>query len=218
MRVRAGVGTPEDLIALIDEAGLTLAARKKTMTLLRRIWLVPRDELIPFCDQGLEVWREGAGTPPAALAWGMTIVAYPFFARVVELVGRLTSLQGDCRASEVHRRMEEMFGQREGTRRMTNMALQTQADWGVIDRGERGQLIVRKEAIRLVDDRLVAWLIEAGLRHAGRSVPAASAGSLPVMYPFTFERPLAMVIANAPGLELRYHGPGEQVLDIRERA
>lgn len=217
MRVRAGIGSRDELVQQLDEAGLTLAARKKTLTLLNRLWLEPRAELGAFSERGIEAWKGGQGIPPAALAWAMTVAAYPFFAKVAELVGRLTALQGDCRASEVHRRMEELFGQREGTRRMTNMALQTQADWGVIDRTERGQKIVRREPIRLSDSRCVAWLIEAALRYSGRAVPASSFGSMAVLYPFELEQPLAMVMAQADSLELRYHGPGEQLLDIRER-
>jgi hypothetical protein len=215
MRVRAGIGSRDELVQQLDEAGLTLAARKKTLTLLNRLWLEPRAELAAFSDRGIEAWKGGQGIPPAAMAWAMTVTAYPFFAKVAELVGRLTALQGDCRASEVHRRMEELFGQREGTRRMTNMALQTQADWGAIERLERGQKIVRRDPIRLSDDRLVGWLLESALLYAGRAVPAASAGSMAVLYPFALERPLAMVITQADQLELRYHGPGEQVLGLR---
>lgn len=215
MRVRAAIGSREELVQQLDEAGLTLAARKKTLTLLNRLWLEPRAELEAFSGRGIEAWKTGQGIPPAAMAWAMTVAAYPFFAKVAELVGRLTALQGDCRASEVHRRMEELFGQREGTRRMTNMALQTQADWGAIERTERGQKIVRCEPIRLSDDRLVGWLLESALLYAGRAVPAASVGSMAVLYPFLLERPLAMVIAQADQLELRYHGPGEQVLGLR---
>ncbi|WP_287985799.1 hypothetical protein [Diaphorobacter sp.] len=215
MRVRAGVGSREELVQQLDEAGLTLAARKKTLTLLNRLWLEPRAELEAFSGRGIEAWKTGQGIAPAAMAWAMTVAAYPFFAKVAELVGRLTALQGDCRASEVHRRMEELFGQREGTRRMTNMALQTQADWGAIERTERGQKIVRCDPIRLSDDRLVGWLLESALLYAGRAIPAASVGSMAVLYPFLLERPLAMVIAQADQLELRYHGPGEQVLGLR---
>jgi len=217
MRVRAGVGSREELVQQLNEAGLTLAARKKTVTLLNRLWLEPRPELDAFRDRGVAAWKAGTGIPPAALAWGMTLAAYPFFAKVAELVGRLTAIQGDCRATEVHRRMEELFGQREGTRRMTNMALQTQADWGAIERSGRGQKIARKEAIRLSDDRVVAWLIEAALRYAGRAIPASTVGSMAVLYPFALERPLAMVMTQAHALELRYHGPGEQVVDIKDR-
>lgn len=217
MRVRAGVGSREDLVQLLNEAGLTLAARKKTLTLLNRLWLDPRPELVDFSDRGVAAWKEGSGIPPAVLAWGMTVAAYPFFAKVAELVGRLTAIQGDCRATEVHRRMEELFGQREGTRRMTNMALQTQADWGVIERTNRGQSIARRPPVAVTDYHVAAWLIEAALRAVGRAVPVSAAGSMAVIYPFALAMPLAIVISRTGALELRQEGPGQQLVQIKER-
>jgi hypothetical protein len=61
----------------------------------------------------------------------MAIATYPFFGKVAELVGTtVTPLQGDCAAAEVHRRMSELYGEREGTYRMTNMVLQSQCQLG----------------------------------------------------------------------------------------
>lgn len=60
---------------------------------------------------------------------GVAIATYPFFGKVAELVGRLSALQGDCASARVHRRMSEIYGEREGTRRMTNMVIQSQASW-----------------------------------------------------------------------------------------
>ena len=54
--------------------------------------------------------------------WGMAVATYPFFGKVAELVGRLSAIQGDCASAEVHRRMSETYGEREGTRRMTEVA------------------------------------------------------------------------------------------------
>lgn len=217
MRVRAGSVPREDLNVILDGAGMTLSARKKTVTLLNRLWLAPRPELAEFADRGSAIGQTSIGTSDAALCWGMSIAAYPFFAKVAELVGRLTALQGDCGASEVHRRMAEIYGEREGTLRMTNMVLQTQADWGAIERTDRGRRIIRKPTIKLADDALVGWLIEAALRFAGRAVPVASVGSMTVLYPFELDRPVAYLVSRAPALELRYQGPGEQLVDIKER-
>lgn len=127
MRVRARIDRREELVQQLDDAGLTVAARKKTLTLLKRLWLEPRAELGAFSDRGVATWSAGTGVPPAALA----------------------------------------------------------------------------------------WLIEAALRYAGRAVPASTVGSMGVLHPFALERPLAMVMAQAEGLELRYHRPGEPVVDIR---
>jgi hypothetical protein len=60
----------------------------------------------------------------------MAIAAYPFFGKVAELIGRLTAIQGDCATAEIHRRMAETYGEREGTHRAANRVIQTQASWG----------------------------------------------------------------------------------------
>lgn len=154
------------------------------------LWLAPRPDLGDFANRGCSIGQISPDTSDAALSWGTSISAYPFFAKVAELVGRLTALQGDCAAAEVHRRMGEIYGEREGTLRMTNMVLQTQSDWGAIERTDRGRRIVRRPAIKLVDDAPVAWLIEAALRFAGRAVQVAPVGSMTVLYPFELDRPV----------------------------
>jgi hypothetical protein len=125
LRVRAGSSELQELIDLIDATHAGLAAKKKTRTVLNRLWLEPRPDLIEFAERGIQLYREAPNPPVLALSWAMAITTYPFFGRVAEIVGRLTALQGDCTSVEVHRRMAEAYGEREGTRRMTNMVLQT---------------------------------------------------------------------------------------------
>jgi hypothetical protein len=130
LKVRAGLANLDELNHLLDAAGLGLAARKKTRTVLNRLWLEPRVDLVDFANRGAEIFKANPGVSVAALAWGMAIATYPFFGRVAELVGRLSALQGDCSSAEVHRRMSEIYGEREGIYRMSNMVLQSQAGWG----------------------------------------------------------------------------------------
>jgi hypothetical protein len=92
-------------MALLEADGLSVAARKKVRTVLNRLWLEPREELANFVSRGVAL--HAADAPPMVLHWGVSIATYPFFAHVAEVVGRLTALQGDCAATEVHRRMSE---------------------------------------------------------------------------------------------------------------
>jgi hypothetical protein len=141
---------------------------------LNRLWLEPLPELVSFADRGVQIYRDAPESSVAALTWGMALACYPFFGRVAEIVGRLTALQGECTSAEVHRRMAEVYGEREGTRRMTNMVLQSQADWGAIDRPNKGKQIVRTSPIDLEGSPVLSWLVEACLRHAGRSLSVAT--------------------------------------------
>jgi len=212
LRVRAGMTGIEELTELIDASHSGPAAKKKTRTVLNRLWLEPLPELVTFANRGVQIYKDAPGTSVASLTWGMALACYPFFGRVAEIVGRLTALQGECTSAEVHRRMAELYGEREGTRRMTNMVLQSQADWGVIDRPNKGKQIVRKSPIDLEGSSVVSWLVEACLRHAGRSLSVANLEANPLLYPFRLGESISYVLSECGMLEIRMDSAGNQVV------
>lgn len=216
LKVRAGLASLDNLNDLLDAANLGKAARTKTRTVLNRLWLEPRPELAEFAKRGIEIYKANPDISVPAMTWGMSIATYPFFGKVAELVGRLSALQGDCASKEVHRRMSEVYGEREGTYRMTNMVLQSQSDWGAIERVEKGTRLIRRTPMVLTNDQAVAWLVEAALRYTGKALPVPTLPSLPVIYPFILDQPLAYVLSNSPFLELRSEGPSNQFVALRE--
>ena len=216
LKVRAGAAQPEDLEALLDAAGLGAAARTKTRTVLNRLWLEPRVELVDYADRGAEIFKARSNVLPAALHWGMAVATYPFFGKVAELIGRLSALQGDCASAEIHRRMSETYGEREGTYRMTNMVIQSQADWGAVERVEKGKRVIRLAPAVVEGDELTAWLIEAALRYAGKPLAITSLQSLPVLFPFNLTQSLAYLVSNSERLAVRAEGPGNRFVTLRE--
>lgn len=111
--------------------------------------------------------------------------------------------------------MSEIYGEREGTRRMTNMVIQSQASWGAVERVEKGKRVVRLTATVIENDELTAWLIEAAVRYVGKPVSVPSLQSLPVLFPFTLTRPLAYLISNSQNLNLHSEGPSGQFVALR---
>src|SRR5688500_16193167 len=93
--VRAGAAGRDDLTALLDAAGLGVEVKKKTRTVLNRLWLEPRAQLVDYANRGVATHQTQPDIPVAALCWGMAIATYPFFGKVAELVGRLSAIQGD---------------------------------------------------------------------------------------------------------------------------
>lgn len=213
LRVRAGLETLEELTALIDASHTGTAAKKKTRTVLNRLWLEPRSDTENMCDLAVAIYKSDPSTPVAALTWGMAIATYPFFGAVAEIVGRLLRLQGECSSAEVHRRMAEIYGEREGTRRMTNMVMQSQASWGAIERQRQGKDIRRAAGIP-VGAELGAWLAEATLRYVGRAIPISSFSSHPVLYPFGFDDHLGYNIAQKKNLIIKTDGGGDRLVSL----
>lgn len=216
LRVRTELGTLDELNTLLDAAGLGVAARKKTRTVLNRLWLEPRPELADFAERGVGIFKADPSVPIAALTWGMAIATYPFFGKVAELVGRLSALQGDCASAEIHRRMSETYGEREGTYRMTNRVLQSQASWGAIERGNRR--IKRLKPIVVRNELAVAWLIEAALRYIGKAVSVSALSSPVVLYPFVLDQPLGYLVSKSPNLAIHAEGSGNPVVTLKASA
>jgi hypothetical protein len=214
LRIRAREANSEDLMEVLFASHAGAAAKKKTRTVLNRLWLEPRPDLVEFADRGVQIYRDAPAITIPALTWGMAIASYPFFGRVAEIVGRLTALQGDCTSAEVHRRMAEIYGEREGTRRMTNMVLQSQASWGAIERLNNGKKIVRKSAINLDGSPLAAWLAEACLRYSGRALPVDVIASNPSVFPFNFGGPTSYLLSKSRMLEMRVDSAGNQVVSL----
>lgn len=214
LQFRAGLASHDDFCGILDSAGLGPAAKKKTRTVLNRLWLEPRPELADFADRGIELFLSDP-VQSAALCWGMSIAAYPFFGKVAEFVGRLGFLQGDCASSEVHRRMSEIYGEREGTYRMTNMVLQSQENWGAIKREQNGKRIMLSKLAPVSSEQLTEWLIEAVLRYHGKPLPVAALQSMPIIYPIHFEQSLAYLASKSTEIAVLTEGPNQQLIALR---
>lgn len=217
LKVRAGVASLTELNELLDAAGLGKEAKAKTRTKLNALALVPMPELKELIDRGVHIFKgtEDAGVL-VAFAWGGAIATYPYFGKVAEFTGRLTSIQGDCAVSEIHRRISEVYGDREVTKRATQAVIQTQANWGAIERAEKGKRLVRKAPITLRDEQVVTWLIEAVIRFTGKAVSLSNLQTMPVLYPFFLDHSLAYAVSSSKKLELRSEGMGEQFVALRK--
>jgi hypothetical protein len=216
LKVRVGNATPDELDQLLSTAGLGIEAKAKTRTKLNALALEPRAHLVDFIDRGAKLFAGvGAAVDVAPFAWGAALAAYPYFARVAEFTGRLTAIQGDCSVAEINRRMSELYGDREVTKRATQAVIQTQGNWGVIKRVEKGRRLVRLPARSLTNDGMVAWLVEAALHYQQKPMPLASLQSLAVIYPFILDQPLAYLMSNSPTLEVRAEGSSDQVVALR---
>ena len=216
--VRAGKANLDELNALLAASHLGKEAKAKTRTKLNALCMEPRTELADFIGRGV-IHFSNAGAPDdiAPFAWGAAIATYSYFGKVAEFTGRLTSIQGDCSTAEIHRRMSEVYGDREITKRATQAAIQTQANWGAVERVAKGKRVIRLVPTAIDSEELTAWLLEAAVRYAGKPVSVPSLQSLAVLFPFNLTRSLAYVVSNSPNLDLRSEGPSNHGVVVRQR-
>lgn len=215
LRVRSGAADIGELDQILTEAHAGPEAKKKTRTVLNRLWLEPREELSGLANRGVDIFRRVADPQVAALTWGMALAVYPFFAKVAEIVGRLTSLQGDCTTAEVHRRMAEIYGEREGTRRMTNMVLQSQVDWSLLSKSDNGKTLTRNAPMAVQSPETVQWLSEALLMHVGRPLTLDVFSGQPTMFPFSLGDNLGYVLSLSQAFDVRADSAGTRIICLK---
>ena len=190
--------------------------REKAITILLRTWVSVPERLRPLRDDGLDHIRRLAVGERLPVHWGMTMAAYPFFASVAEVVGRLLRLQGAASAAQIQRRIRERLGERATVARAARRILRCFVDWGVLCETEHAG-IYRSAAVRPVaDTQLVAWLIEAALISTGSA--RATLGAIiesPFLFPFSFGRAQAARFESNRRLEFFRGGGDEQMVAVR---
>jgi hypothetical protein len=215
LQVGAGAAALDELNDLVGARFAGVDSRRKTVDILKRLWINPFPQSEKFVQRGLVLHRELGEVAALPLIWGASISAYPFFGKVSELMGRLFALQGDCSIPEVQRRSAEIYGDRDGITRAVSRIIQTQTNWNVIRRVEGSKRLIKSPPAVVSNDELTAWLIEAAVRYIGKPVSVPTLQSLVVLFPFSLIQPLAYVVSNSAHLELRSEGPSNQFVALR---
>jgi hypothetical protein len=160
-------------------------ARRKTRTVLLRIWVKVSQEHRCLRNEALQLAAQIGSEECLWLHWGMSLLAYPFFRDVAATVGQLSRLQGTFSQAQVQRRMVEHWGQRTTLRRATQRLLRTFVDWDVLqDNNVRGSYDVALP--RQTENRTLAlWLLDCVLQaNDAEQVSLRELGQLSYTFPF----------------------------------
>lgn len=162
-------------------------ARRKTITVLTRIWTRIPSKMDGLQEQAVSLFDKVAPAEKIWLHWGMTMAAYPFFEDITSAIGRLLSLQGETTTNQIHQRIEEKWGQRTTVVRAIDRVIQSMYEWKVIqllDDNNNTIRALRKFSTNKRDLQL--WLLQAVLLSEGTdSMQVQQAMSFPSIFPFT---------------------------------
>ena len=212
--------TPDDARRLLgsqleeSDDGGGMDGRRKSLLLLTRIWVEPRDDLRALRDEGLTYIRRLPADEHLPIHWGMTMAAYPFFGQVADAAGRLLALQGTAGAAQVQRRMQELLGDRQFVTRPTRHVLRTMVTWRTLRDTETKGMYAACPRVP-VDDELAPWLLEALMRaRQKRAVHFRSLLGDPALFPFALPPVQASQMAARNGLDLFRQGLDDDVTSL----
>jgi hypothetical protein len=163
-------------------------ARRKTVTVLLRIWVNVPEAHAGLRQEALSLTERVEPAERLWIHWGMALLAYPFFRDVAATVGQLGRLQPTFAMSQVRRRVIERWGQRTTLRRAVERLVRSYADWGVIDPAcERGSYKLARPR-RATDRDLAVWLLACTLAASGsEQVALGELVRLPYLFPFELQ-------------------------------
>jgi hypothetical protein len=190
-------------------------ARRKTITVLLRIWVnVPAGDT-DLRDEALQLATQIDAEERRWLHWGVSLLAYPFFRDVASTVGQLSRLQGTFSQAQVQRRMVESWGQRTTLRRAVQRVLRTFVDWDVLrDTDVRGSYETGLPR-RTENQTLAFWFLDCALEaNEAEQVPLRELGQLSYIFPFDL-LPFIGEIRRSERFEITRQGLDLEMVSVR---
>lgn len=139
-------------------------ARRKTITVLLRIWESIPEEHINQRKEALSLIHDLNQNERLMIHWGMCLLAYPFFRDVIKVINELFSNQKEFHVSQVDRKLIETWGQRTTMIRACRRVVQTLSEWKVISETKKKGVYVPSDKISISNKILHLWFIEAAMR------------------------------------------------------
>jgi len=193
-------------------------SRQKLTTILINTWAKVQQQRKYFHRDGILLFGMLESNQQIAVHWGLITAAYPFWAAVAQVTGRLLRLQGYVTSIQVSRRVKEAYGDREIVSRATRTVLRSYVDWEVLAEAKEKGVYNQRRIYSIDDPKLISWLIEASL-HA-RSNGSAGIKDLldsTSLFPFRLVHVSAkQLVSMSPRLDLLRHGLDDDLVMLRE--
>lgn len=147
---------------MLKEAYPSHESRRKTITVLTRIWIRVPDNHKSLQQQAIKLYDNVSPHERIWIHWGMCLIAYPLFRDISSIIGKLLLIQKEVKTSQIHQRIKEKWGQRTTLIRAINRVIQSMDSWKVISL-EKEKVI--RSTLKYNSDNmdLQMWLIQAVL-------------------------------------------------------
>lgn len=190
-------------------------ARRKTITVLTRIWVRVPDEHRALQRLGLRILLESEPEKRLWLHWGMTLLAYPFFRDITAITGRLLRLQNEVSSQQIYRRVAEIWGERATVRRACQRVVRSMVDWGVLEDTPTKGIYVPAAKKKDAGEDVKLWFLEAILRsEPAPAVPLQQLFQLPSAFPFHLDISV-VAIRHSKQLEIQRQGSDLDMVTIK---
>jgi len=170
---------------LLENEFPNYTARRKTITVLLRVWYKVPPEHKSIRDRGLILLPQVSQNDRIWIHWGMILLAFPFFRDIIRILNRCFSFHDSCTPAEIQRKMEETWGRRYTMKRAMDRVLQSLRNWNIIEKGFTNENIISAPKLTTQNKEVELWLLEAILlAEDSLSLPMDLISNYPTAFPF----------------------------------
>jgi hypothetical protein len=162
------------------------SARGKTATVLSRIWIKPPKRILPLRSEALGVLTDEDADGRMALHWAMMIAAYPFFADVADIIGRIGKLNGEVSVGQVARRTKELWGDRSTLPPAIQRLVRSMSKWGILVQTSTKGLYQFGCHLNVHEPRTASILAKSMLHRNEQGMRVQDILRSPTLFPFIF--------------------------------
>jgi hypothetical protein len=160
-------------------------AVRKTIQVLNRIWLNVPEEHIQIRDEGRHLFHLINKDDRIWLHWGMSLIAYPFFRDIAEIIGMLHTLQDEVTMEQIGRRFTERWGSRTTAKRAINRVIRSMVWWGILQKTEKTGVYIFSKPITTDQKDLQKWFVNVLILANNANVtPLDQVFNQPFSFPF----------------------------------
>ncbi|MDR1834702.1 MAG: hypothetical protein LBQ96_02755, partial [Fusobacteriaceae bacterium] len=158
---------------------------RKTREILLNVWVRQQPEIAELKRMALGAWSDD-GCNHLALHWCMILLAYPVFADVSGLIGKIADVQGAFTTTWIRSKLYDLWGERATLHYSTAKILQTMRQLGILYPDKPGIYKINRYPVRKAEVLEIILLTIFRLeKKAWYDAPMLAAA--PVMFPFTYE-------------------------------
>lgn len=163
-------------------------SRLNARTILFKIWYLVEDQHLHLQREAFHLFDEVTQEERKVLHWGMTLLAYPFFADLVKELGILFKIQDEVPSEQLSRKMKSIYGDRRRVEVSISATMTSLRSWDAVVSEKRNTQTLPSNRTVIRSDQLKQWTAEVLIQVLQvTSLPIEEFKDHPLLFPFRFD-------------------------------
>jgi hypothetical protein len=163
-------------------------SRLNARTILFKIWYLVEDQHLHLQKEALRLFDEIAREERKVLHWGMTLLAYPFFADLIKELGLLFRIQDEVPSEQLSRKIKALYGDRRRVEVSISATMTSLRSWEAVVSEKRNTQTLPSHRTVIRSEQLKQWVAEILIRVLQvTSLSIEEFKDHPLIFPFRYE-------------------------------